>query len=279
MKQALSVLIPLALSISNGFAGTVFQFERTDYRRPTPKAETSEMSVDGRLIKMDQKSLADQPPKNTMIFRGDRGEGGQMIVVDHDKKGYFVLDRQAMSGMTNQMNQAMQQMQAQLKNVPPERRAMIEKMMKSRGGVMGQAQPPRPPAEVTRTDERDMVNGYPCVKYEVTRGGQKVRELWITDWDKVEGGDEAAEAMRAMAKFSEELLSAVSSSVPFKLPESPFAEIDKMNGFPVSTKSFENGRLSEETTLRSSRRQAIDPAAFEPPSRYKRQTMGRPPGR
>ena len=237
------------------------------------------MSVDGRSVKMDQKSSAEQPPKNTMIFRGDRGEGGQMVVVNHDKKGYFVMDQQAMSGMANQMNQAMQQMQAQLKDMPPEQRAMIEKMMKSRGSVMVQAPPPRPPAEVTRTGERDTVNGYPCVKYEVTRGGQKVRELWVTDWDNVEGGDEAADAMRAMAKFGEEVLSAVSGSVPFKLPESPFAEIDQMAGFPVSTKSFDNGRLSDETTLRSSRRQAIDPAAFEPPPGYKRQTMGTPAGR
>ena len=279
MKKALSILIPLALSISTAFAGAVFQFEKTDHRQPTPQAEISEMSVDGRWIKMDQKSSTDQPPKNTMIFRGDRGESGQMVIVDHDRKGYFVMDQQTMSGMANQMNQAMQQMQAQLKNLPPERRAMIAKMMKSRGSVGVQAQPPQPPAEVTRTSKRDTVNGYPCVKYEVTRGGQKVRELWVTDWDNVEGGDEAVGAMVAMAKFGEELLSAVSGSVPFKLPESPFAEIDKMNGFPVSTKSFDNGRLSHETTLRSSRRQAIDPAAFEPPPGYKRQTMGRPPGR
>ena len=279
MKKALSVLIPLALSISTAFAGAVFQFEKTDHGQPTPQAEISEMSVDGRWIKMDQKSSADQPPKNTMIFRGDRGESGQMLIVDHGGKGYFVMDQQTMSGMADQMNLVMQQMRAQLKNMPPERRAMVEKMMKSRGNIGVQAQPPRPVAEVTRTGESDTVNGYPCVKYEVTRGGQKVRELWVTDWDNVEGGDEAVVAMVAMAKFGEELLSAASGSVPFKLPETPFVEIDKMNGFPVSTRSFDNGRLTNETTLRSSRRQAIDPAAFEPPSGYRKQTMGRPPGR
>ncbi len=278
MKKALSVLTPLALSISTAFAGAVFQFESTDHRRPTPQAETSEMSVHGQMMKMDQKSSADQPPKSTMIFRGDRGEGGQMLIVDHDRKGYFVMDQQTMSGMADQMNLVMQQMRAQLKNMPPERRAMVEKMMKARGSIEMQAQPPRPPAEVTRTGDSDTVNGYPCVKY-VRRGGQKVRELWVTDWDNVEGGDEATVAMRAMAKFGEELLSAASGSVPFKLPESPFAEIDQMDGFPVSTKSFDNGRLSNETTLRSSRRQTLDPAAFEPPSGYKRQTMGGPPGR
>ncbi len=199
-----------------------------------------------------------------------------MLIVDHAGKVYFVMDQQTMSGMADQMNLVMQQMRAQLKNMPPERRAMVEKMMKSRGSIGVQAQPLRPVAEVTRTGESDTVNGYPCVKYEVTRGGQKVRELWVTDWDNVEGGDEA---VVAMAKFGEELLSAASGSVPFKLPETPFVEIDKMNGFPVSTRSFDNGRLTNETTLRSSRRQAIDPAAFEPPSGYRKQTMGRPPGR
>ena len=268
--------MPLTLSISSSFAGAVFEFENTDHKQQTPRVETAEMSVDGRLMKIDQKSSADRPPKSTMIFRGDRGESGQMVVVDHARKSYFVMDQQAMSGMANQMNQVMQQMQAKLKNMPPERRAMIEKMMKSRGSVGVQAQPPRPPAEVTNTGERDTVSGYPCVKYVVTRGGQKVRELWVTDWSNVEGGGEAADAMKAMAKFGEELLSATSGNVPFVLPESPFAEIEQMNGFPVSTKSFHNGRLSDEMRLRSSKRQSIDPAEFEPPAGYKRQVMGWP---
>ena len=68
-------------------------------------------------------------------------------------------------------------------------------------------------------------------------------------------------------------------SIPMSLSESSFSEIDELNGFPISTRSFSNGCLTNESTFQSSRREAIDPAECEPPSGYKRQTMGLLPGR
>jgi hypothetical protein len=47
------------------------------------------------------------------------------------------------------------------------------------------------------------------------------------------------------------------------------------NGFPVVTNSFgEDGGPDDESWLKRTRRQRIDPDAFEPPSGYKRMSMG-----
>ena len=83
--------------------------------------------------------------------------------------------------------------------------------------------------------------------------------------------------MKSMAKFAEVLMSAMQKNVPMDLSGNAFAEINQVDGFPVSTRSFDNGRLTDESTFKSARRQTLDPAAFEPPSGYKRQSMG--PGR
>ena len=260
MKQLLISCLLLSLVLSSAFSATVYEFENTDHESQPATVEASVISIDGQLLKMDMKPSSDRPPKNGMIFRGDRKE---MIAVDNERKSYFVIDEEGMRGMGNQISQMQQQMQAQmqemLKNLDPERRAAAEKMMQQRmgGGVQVAGQPPaKPPSKVTNTGETDNINGYPCVKHVVTRGAEKVRELCITAWANIEGGAEAAGAMKSMAKF---------------------AEINQVDGFPVSTRSFDNGRLTDESTFKSARRQMLDPAAFEPPSGYKRQSMG--PGR
>ncbi|MCP4202962.1 MAG: hypothetical protein GY769_13650, partial [bacterium] len=62
--------------------------------------------------------------------------------------------------------------------------------------------------------------------------------------------------------------------------EDPFGGADSwtqnfQNGFPVVTIGYgEDGGIEDESSLRSGRRLRIDPDAFEPPSGYKRMSMG-----
>ena len=79
------------------------------------------MLVDGRNLKSEP-GASGKRSQMTMIYRGDRRE---MVVLDHGKKSYFVMDQQTMKKMAGQMSQAMRQMQEGLKNVPTEQRAMV----------------------------------------------------------------------------------------------------------------------------------------------------------
>ena len=167
MKKATIVLFLALLVASPLWAGVVFEVETT-YR---DRVESTATSVEGRNLKMEIASKS-QRDKGEMIYRGERRE---MVVVDHEDKSYVVMDEEAMKQIAGQVGQAMAQMQEALKNVPEGQREMVEKMMKER---MPQAQAPqRPKSELKKTSERATHNGYPCVKYEVQRGGRKVREL------------------------------------------------------------------------------------------------------
>ena len=276
MKRLLNMVSAALLATTPLFAGVVFEIETKDHDSSPPRTESIAMLVDGRNLKSEP-DTSGKRSQMTMIYRGDRRE---MVVLDHGKKSYFVMDQQMMKKMAGQMSQAMRQVQEALKNVPAEQRAMVEKMMKQRMPAM---QPPqRPTIVVRKTADRAELHGYPCVKYEVLREGRKIKELWVTDWANVEGGSEVVDVFRDMATFFSEMLESFSGGAGPGLAQtvgdSVFQHMNELDGFPVVTRNYgDDGSLESESALRSSGRRPLDAAEFEPPVGYKRQQMmGRP---
>jgi hypothetical protein len=248
-------------------AGVVYEIEVTDHGQSPPTSENIQASVEGRHLKMGV--AGGQGRQGDMIFRGEKRE---MVVVDHDEKSFFVMDPDALRAIAGQLGGAMAQMQEALKNVPEGQRAAVEKMMKER---MPQAAPKRPASELRKTSERSSQNGYPCVKYEVYRGGRKIREMWVTDWSNVEGGAEASDVFEDMADFFHEMMEALPNfGGGGGADDNVFEHLRDLNGFPVVTREFaEDGSLEGESSLRSASRRSIAPSEFEPPAGYKRQQM------
>ncbi len=272
MKATAVFSIAIALLAAPLAAGVVFEVETKDHDASPPRAETTEVSAEGKNLKMDV-TAGERGGTGKAIFRGDRGE---MVITDDQKKEYVVLDRQAMEQLAAQLGAVSSQIAEALKSVPEGQRAAVEQMMKQR---MPQQAPERPVLQVRNTGERGEHADYPCVKYVVTRDGRTVRELWVTPWANIEGGEEAAEAFLAMADFMSELLEALpAGGGPGGLTDNPFIEMKELDGFPVVTRNFdEGGGLEDESTLRSARRRTIDPSEFEPPAGYKRRSMLGPP--
>jgi len=262
MKKTLFLLLFIQLSVS---AGVVFEIETKDHKNDNPT--TAHAYADGRNLKMEIQ--ADQKGKEgELIFRGD-----ELVIVDHDKKSYMVFDKEAMKSLSGQVSQATSMMEDALKNVPAEQRAMVEKMMKER---MPKTKPQKSTRSVKNTGVRKKINGYPCVRHDAFNKGKKTRELWVTDWDNVDGGGDAREAFEGLAKFFKQMMDSIGEMTGGQSPigDNPFAEMDELGGFPVLTRGFgENGELEDESTLKSSKRQRLDPSEFEPPSGYKRRSM------
>ncbi len=279
MKHLWIVGILLVFAAMPSSPGVVFEIETTDHSASPPRSEGTNVSVEGRMIKMDVSPAEEGGGDGEMIFRGDRGEHGEVVVVDHDEKAYWVMDDKAVQDLAGQVDKAMSAVEEALKHLPKEQRDAIEKARRQ-GAAGAGAMPQRPKAEVRKTGERADKQGYPCVKYEVYRGAHKVREIWTTDWDNVEGGDEAEEAFKALAAFFKALAEAMPQQPGGPIGgllggENPVDEMNFGNGFPVVTRSFdEAGNPEEESTLRSAQRRPLDPAEFEPPAGYKRRSMG-----
>ena len=79
----------------------------------------------------------------SMIFLGQ-----EFLVLDHSDQKYIVVDADMIAAVGSQMEAAMRQMEAQLADMPPEQRAMVEEMMRGQmqammGGDQGVRIPPR----------------------------------------------------------------------------------------------------------------------------------------
>ena len=260
------------LAVVPAVAGVVYEIEVKDHEQSPPRTDSMEAAVEGKNIKMEILPDESGRGRGEMIFRGDRRE---MVVVDHDDKSYYVVDQATLGQLAGQVSSAMGAMQEALKNVPESERRKIEEMMKQRMPSAAQA-PERPKSELKKTGEKGTHAGYPCVKYEVLRDGRKIRELWVTDWGNVEGGEDVVDTFEDMADFFKELMDSIPDFGQGGPSGDPaFEHMREIGGFPVVTREFDeyDGSLEDESTLRSARRRTLDPDAFEPPSGYKRRSM------
>lgn len=255
----------LALPVS---AGVVYEIEVIEYapgyRSSPAQSERIEVAVEGKNLAMGDEA----------IYRGDQR---QMVSVDHDERSFSVIDRTTMGQMSQRMATAMPQMDELLKNVPADQRALVEQMMKQRmpqqaGGGAHSAKPRD--RQITKTSSRATKAGYPCVKYDVLEDGRKIRELWVTDWDNIHGGKETIHVFSDMAEFFDDMRRSMPMGGGNDMGGNMFAEIKRVNGFPVLTREFaEDGSLESESWLRSAKRRQLDPAEFEPPRGYRRRSL------
>ena len=135
---------------------------------------TTKVFVDSDRVRIETEG---EFGRSVMIFRGDKQT---MWIVAPDRRSYQELTKEQVDRFGEQMGGRMaemrQQMQEQLKNMPPERRKMVEQMMKSRMGGMLMAAAPTSKTEYSLVASGQQVNQWTCDKYEGVRDGEKQRE-------------------------------------------------------------------------------------------------------
>lgn len=275
MSRISIVLLVLSIGARPVGAGVVFEIETKDHRSQPAQTDAIRMAVEGRSLTIDIAPSQASRRGGAMLYRGDRRE---MTVVDHQRKSFFVMDARTMQQLGGQINAAMSQARGlteqALQGLSSEQRAMLERTMKDR--MPAQQPTHKPQTTVRRLDQSAQVYGYPCQLYEVRRDGRKIRDLWVTEWSNIEGGSELAPVFADMGQFHRELISAMPQIAGQSggMVDSPFTAMKEIDGFPVASRDYaSDGTVESETALRSAKRQRLDPAAFNPPTGYKRQEM------
>ena len=235
-------------------AGVVMQLVSKD---PTGNV-TNRMNffvLDG-MVRMDESD-----GNMSMLFLGNG-----MTVLDHKERSYLVMD----DAMIEQLQAAMQKMQAQLAAMPPEQRAMVEQMMQGKMPGGGETPPP-PRIESLGSGEW---GDYACDRYAVYAGGQKIEEICAAALGKVTGGDEVMAAFRGMAAYLRKIIESMPAPMASMMGNNPIGYMEQIKGFPVQNISFQSGQVSDETTLESVREENVDTGMFSPPDDYRRQDPG-----
>ncbi len=301
-----AVLATLFMSISTipaieANAGVVFEVETTYHSSSPSGPETSQMMVDGCNLKMeippqgsggnehsinsrdsaidaiaessetvkspttDDRATGNSSPKNDAALY-KCANGGSLIFVDHNNGTYSPMPkRPASGGVTpiNPINEA-------LKGMTPQQRALMEGMLgdalkNQRGGKQ------KSEIRVVNTGKKIRKNGYSTTIYEAFKNDVMTDRMYGALVSDVNDGQTLMKALIAYGDFLKESGGGIMDD---DTGTEIFEHLSKIGRFPVVVESFEDGVLDEDWTLRSSTRRTLDPAEFEPPSGYKRRSMG-----
>ena len=301
---------------SLAIAGVVFEIDSTDTQTSELLGST-EITVEGSLLKMifianesnsalDGSSVSssatasegvsasttvNESTDSEMIYHADREE---MVFVDHENKEYFIMSKKSLAEMAEglgnvagQMNDIMQQYyedaleQLDAQDLSPQDRAAAEQALRSSFGMTN-----LPSANTASNPEifevvnlgASSINGYPTTSYEIYLGGEKIKELGVTDWENLGAGAKTQATFESFLSFFDEIRNSFDEmGFGSSASDNFFEHITEIGGFPVVTKSFEGGELEEESVLESVTERDLDPDAFEPPKGYRLRTMGEPP--
>ena len=171
----LFLLAPLVLTATQASAGVV---------ATTTQTELDSKQVKTSMVYVDTDRLKIATPDSILIFRGDRN---LVWVVDAQSRSYTELTGEAVQRMAGQVSGAMAaaqaRMQEELAKMPPERRAQLEAMLASRGGLAGLAgtgQPARTPqVSYVKAGGSKTVGSWRCDLYNRNLDGRKDQDVCI----------------------------------------------------------------------------------------------------
>jgi len=252
--SALLLLSPLA------YGGVVM--DMVTMNASGQETERSRIYAQSGKIRMEQ--VDENETAVTMIFLGN-----EFLYIDDREKSYIVMDEAMLDGVSAKINEAMQEMEAQLASMPPEQRAMVEQMMKGQMQGMTAQQAPSSPAPRVEAKGGGEWKSYKCRQYTVFEGAEKVQDLCAAKLDEVGGADEVFEAFRNMAAY----ITKMAESMPMGSDNriNPGELMDEIDGFPVHTIDYENGAVAREYSLDSVTEQDLDEGMFAAPEGYRRQ--------
>ncbi len=154
-----------------------------------------------RIVVSGHKVRMDSPGGDGyMIFDAEKKA---MFMVTPRRKEYIVMDAQAMEKMSGMMNAAMQQMEAQLAQLPPEQQAQMRQMM---SGMMGMKKT-QVKVEMQPTGEQGSGKLGRCAWYQMKVNGKPVQTACLADAEAIGVSDEDLQTMEGMFAFMQEMLS------------------------------------------------------------------------
>jgi hypothetical protein len=274
---ALGVTV-LVLGLSgNALAGVVVT--STETRLDSHEASPMTVYVEADRLKV-------VTPKDTMIFRGDLN---RMWMIDPQRRSYTEMTPEFLQQMSGQMagaqaqlGAASAQLQARLAQMPPEQRAMMEKMMAGRGLGGAPGGPPAPPQiSFVKAGGSKTVSQWSCDIYRKTVNGRQEEELCIAPVGRA--GLTVAD-FQVLDRMSAFIAPVMSSPM---VPHSDYMNWNEMNkaigfqGVPLETITYSQGQPNLQATVNKIERTTIPANTFDLPAGLTKRDipMGGPPGR
>lgn len=240
-KAGLIALVAVAIPSFAG-AGTYVESLATNHLTPQAQPQAMKMWAGNGRFRMEM-------------------QGGQVVQIFRDQafytlnvpaKSYSRMDKAALDAMTQKANEATKSLEAML---PPEQRGKNKQSSK-------------PERAVKPTDRSETAAiGQTCKVWEVFSNGTKVQELCVVEVAKLPNGKELIATMQQVGEaFKGTSASAGMNDV--------WEDVKTMNGFPVITRMYLNGKLFQEVKTTAIRVADTPESMFAIPAGFKEQKMG-----
>jgi hypothetical protein len=251
MKFSVCLAAALATPL---WAGVRIQVESTNVG--TGETTKQEILLDAERMRVN---ITGKDSNTSVLFLTDGGRN-RMVMLDKGRNEYREMDQQTMNQMSQQMQGAMAQMQDAMKNMTPEQREMMEKLMK---GKMGQlAGRGAAPVRTTYTAKGGgSVNGFTCTKYEGTRGAEKVSELCAAKPSDIKFSPSDFQVFEKMKEFVAGFQNALANT-PFGGGGFRDMADPGFEGYPVQQTTFRNGQPEMKMEAKSIARASFGDADF-----------------
>lgn len=243
-KSLVAAACAAALASLPAAAGVVIQQEQREVGSDTVAVETT-MYIDAGRLRIEARTAEGE--HSITIF----DESKQVLwVIDRVAGTYMEMTAARVAEMRKRMEAARKEMEAQLAQMPPERRKIVEEMMKQQMG--GEAMTVR---EMNRGEK---VGAFTCIHYEQLSAGKRSGEVWTASLDQLHLQDAEYKTIQALERFLEPLGQAAPGAG--FVPASRFIE-----GFPVRSLNYDGGQPVAEEKVTQAERRALDPSLFTLP--------------
>jgi hypothetical protein len=257
MKYVASLIAGLFMA---GVAEAGVYVEIVDRDIPTNKSELAQKMYvqggNGRFVDSEG---------HASIIKGD-----VMYIVNDEDRSYTVLDKATIEAMGKKMTAVIDQAKQQLAKLPPEQRAQMEAMLGKQ--IPALAGGMKRTVDVTDTGKSEKVDGRTCRVWDVKRGGELDEQICVVSFAQLPGKEDFQAVFRRFAAIFED----IAKSVPdlAGMMNSEYETLNKINGFPVRSRDYEEGKLGDsEHLVKVWREEPIPASMFEVPAGYRQEQM------
>jgi hypothetical protein len=247
-----------ALLATGAFAGVRIETVTRDIKTKAPDGAVHTVLVQDGKVRTNTGRAGSMIIRNSTIY-----------IISDEQKTYREMDKAQLQQMAGQANAAMAQMQERMKNMSPEQRAMMEKMM---GGQVPGGMGTQGKADTWAskdTGKSDTVEGRKCRLWTLSRNGKLFEELCVVPFSSLPGKEDFEKTFKELAEAFSEMTKGMPNA------DEAVKARTAISGYPVRTRPYDaGGKLrGTENVLTKWAEESIDAASFEVPKGYKKQSM------